>query len=782
MGLPRRRLLFLHPSAELYGADRTLLDLVVGLPKEGYEVLVVLPRRGPLSEELRHRGISVCFRPLGVAAMGSLRLWGLLRLAWDLPRAFFSIRKLARRFQADIVHTNTMVVLGGALGAASSAAKHLWHVHEFPTRPKFLAPLTARLLASLADQVVANSHATAHAFLRHHPSLWRKTTVVHNGIDAKRVQTHLTQRAARQVLDWPQGVPIALVIGRLNTWKGQDLAVQAMQQLADRYPDLRLAIVGGPPPGQEHLETELREQVQASGVAPRVLWQPFDERVDRFYAACDLVLVPSKRPEPFGLVLLEAMAAGKPVLAAGHGGPLEILKPGALGDWFTPGQATDLAEVLSHWLEDPKRWPSAGAAAQAHQRRHFSLRSYQQRMQRLYRLLPMRALGESRASGLKDWPGVIHVVLGKANPDRMNGVNRFVHTLASAQAAQAPTEVWGLTHQPDAPTPVRPYRLRTYPRTRRRSQLAPGLLGRLDLVQGSPSVFHLHGAFLPEMARLGRELRQRGLPYVVTTHGAYDPGAWRRGTWRKALYGLWKERALLRGAQAVHALSQREAEFLQTRFPGLAVVTLPAGQDVAPHANPRPRRTRLQVGSLGRLDAHTKGLDRLLEGFALALANGWQARLLLAGDGPDRERLQAQVDHLHIREHVEWLGEIHGPAKAAFWQEIDLYVQVSRHEGLPGAPLEAAAQGCPLLVSEETNLGPAVRRQGAGWVLDETNRESIAEALTWAALATDEAWAGRVQAARTMVQEEFSWTRILARMQRDLYRQDPDPKPEREAA
>ncbi|HPF15525.1 MAG TPA: glycosyltransferase family 4 protein, partial [Planctomycetota bacterium] len=695
MEAERQRILFLHPSSELYGSDRTLLDLAVGLNPSKFEVRVAVPAPGPLCEALEARGIPVHCGPLGVAAMGSLSLRGLARLAWQMPKAIAFVRQLVRTFQPHIVHTNTMVVLGGALGAASSRALHVWHIHEIPIQPKWLAPLTARLLQRLADQVVWNSHATANTFLRHHRTLRHKATVIHNGIDRERLLPLPSQAEARRELGWPQDVPIAMVLGRINAWKGQTLAIEATGQLTQLHPDLYLAIVGGTPPGQLHFEHELNQAVYQAEMGQRLLRHDFDGDVQRFYAACDFVLVPSTRPEPFGLVILEAFCAGKPVIASAHGGPMEIVQPGQTGAWFEPNNARALALCMHHFLEHPEATRAMGQRALRQQERHFSLRSYLRRFARLYRRLPEGALGEDRSSAVPLAPEIVHVNLGKANPRRMNGVNRVVHGLAKSQQRTGPVEVWGLCHEPDAPTPPRNYGLRTFPRYQRRSKLAPGLLGELDSMAKWPRserpVFHLHGSFLPEMASLAKALHRRGLEFVFTPHGAYVPGALHKHRLLKTLYARCIESRWVRHAKAMQALSEEEREALQHWFPGVPVVCIAPGQDPANH--PKAATTHagrsLRLGSLGRLDSHTKGLDLLLEGLARFVQGGGAAHWTLAGDGPDRQALQGQVERLGLSKHVTFAGEIYGAQKQEFFQELDLYVQVSRHEGLPGAPLEA---------------------------------------------------------------------------------------------
>ena len=150
-------------------------------------------------------------------------------------------------------------------------------------------------------------------------------------------------------------------------------------------------------------------------------------------------------------------------------------------------------------------------------------------------------------------------------------------------------------------------------------------------------------------------------------------------------------------------------------------------------------------------------------------AQGGQVHLTIAGDGPDRNSLQQRAWELGLTGAITWAGEIHGARKVAFFKDLDIFAQVSRHEGLPGAPLEAASHGVPLLVTEATHLGPEIQAFGAGLVLQEANRESIVQALTLAREQSDETWEAMGQSARRMIQEIFSWASRAERMHHEFY-------------
>ena len=771
-----RTVLFLHASAELYGADRTLLQLVQRLPRDHGPPAVALPRRGPLAELLERAGAAVEVVELGIGGRADLSPRGLARLVWSVPLGALQALRLVRRYRPDVIHTNTMVVLGGALGARLARAPHLWHLHEIPTRPRWLARLFARLVGLLADRAVSNSRATREAFDREHPPLAERHAVVLNGIE----ESPEAEGGAdvRRELGVPAGAPLVLLVGRINSWKGQGLLVEAAGRLAARHPEARFVLAGDAPPGQAHFERELEEAIRAAGVTGRVLRVPFREDVDALYRAADVCAVPSTRPEPFGLVAVEAMERGLPVVAADHGGVAEVVVHGETGLLFAPGDPRALAGALDELLSDPERASRMGAAGRRRQREHFSVDRYVAQMETQYEALCHAAPGGEVSL---PWDTrIVHLCLGKANPARLNGVNRVVHHLASAQrAAGRRAEVWGLTPTPTAPAGPRPYPLRLFRRGRARVVLDRELVAELRRLE-APALVHLHGGLLPELALAARHLRRRKIPYVFTPHGTYRPEALeRRPLAKRAAIALF-DRGLVAGARAVQAFTGADASPIARLVDPARVQVVPNGQDLLEPtaeepAGPEPARPAF--GFCGRLDAHTKGLDLLLEGFAGHLAAGGEGSLSLVGDGPDRARLEERARELGIAERVSFHGARFGAEKLALLRRLDAFVHPSRHEGLPGAVLEAAALALPLCVGEGTNLGDAVREYGAGLVLPEASAAAVERALAELAAAGPDALAALGGGARRMVAERFAWSRVEEQLARELYGLAAEPAP-----
>jgi glycosyltransferase involved in cell wall biosynthesis len=170
---------------------------------------------------------------------------------------------------------------------------------------------------------------------------------------------------------------IAVLVGRINRWKGQNVLLDAALRIdARQHPLLRFVIVGDVADGQHHFREQMLARIRQQGLQERVRWLPFTPDVDRVWAGSDIAVVPSTEPEPFGRVAIEAMAHGLPVVAAAHGGLVEIVADRETGALVPPGDAAALAAALERLAASPalrRRWGEAGLRRQ---QQHFSQRAH----------------------------------------------------------------------------------------------------------------------------------------------------------------------------------------------------------------------------------------------------------------------------------------------------------------------------------------------------------------------------------------------------------------------
>lgn len=342
-----RKILFFHHSAEMYGSDKVLLSLVTGLDRNAFNPVVLLPYDGPLFTAFKESGIQCYVVPMLLAGRTLFTLKGLLTSPVSLWKSVRAINNVMKSEQVDIVHSNTLAVLSGAIWAFFKGIPHVWHVHEIINRPVSVRKGFAWMLRLFATRVICNSYATLQMLLADQPALNRNAIVVWNGlhrepsINYKKVETY------REALGLRSDDVLVALVGRINRWKGQSLLVDAAEELERRgVHHMHYVIVGSPPNGQEHFLQALMARLAHSPIRHRVTVQSYTQDIWSVWDACDIGVVPSTEPEPFGMVALEAMVSGKPVVAAQHGGLAEIVVSGKTGLLFEPNQAIALADSI----------------------------------------------------------------------------------------------------------------------------------------------------------------------------------------------------------------------------------------------------------------------------------------------------------------------------------------------------------------------------------------------------------------------------------------------------
>ncbi|WP_293882575.1 glycosyltransferase family 4 protein [Sphingomonas sp.] len=357
------RILCVHQGAELYGSDRSFLQTVVAL-REGWpnaNIRVVLAVDGPLRAMLAQVADSVTVRDLCVLRLVNPMTTGLkatIALPWYLLAA---IRDIAR---ADFVYINTTVIADYMLAARVAPRRAVIHVREIP-KPKARSVIRGLCRVSGAH-IIFNSHATQDAFAL--PPA-QPQVVIHNGVDFV---------TGPDPLELPDAFTVArplrmAMLGRINDWKGQDLLVEAVATLPpeDRA-RVRVRIVGSSFRDAAEPVTILSDQIAAAGLGSIVTLEPFKDDPDEVYRWADICVVPSRMPEPFGRVAIEAMAHGRAVIAAAHGGLTEIVHDPISGWLFPPNDAGALGRIIAEAIRQPGAVERRGKGSEARFSEHFS--------------------------------------------------------------------------------------------------------------------------------------------------------------------------------------------------------------------------------------------------------------------------------------------------------------------------------------------------------------------------------------------------------------------------
>jgi N-acetylglucosaminyldiphosphoundecaprenol N-acetyl-beta-D-mannosaminyltransferase len=417
------KILFVANVSDLYGASRSLLRLAGQLVKDGHRVEVILPSGGPLRERLEEAGAATeVHKDLAVLTRRELRtVRGCARLGWKLLKSTADLILCLRRVRPDIVHTNSAVVLSSGLAARICGRPHVWHMREFFADISPLWRAYQWLMYLLASVIVCNSGAVAGQF---HPAIRRrKIAVVYNGIPAGEVAPATAERAEnfrrRHAL---AGGPLVGVVGRVNLeQKGQDVFVTAAAALAEKFPEAGFVVAGSPYPGNEEHGRRLGRMIEALNLHNRIVCTGDVDDLAALYSVLDVCVLPAKKPEGLGNVLLEAMALGKPVVGTRTGGIPEVIEDGENGYLVEPGDGRSLATTLERLLADPELRRRMGEMGRRRFEDRFSFTGCYARMLSLYGwLLEKRILG--MRVDPTSYPDAVGRILGWAR----DGESRYV--------------------------------------------------------------------------------------------------------------------------------------------------------------------------------------------------------------------------------------------------------------------------------------------------------------------------------------------------------------------
>lgn len=404
------RVVFLSPVGQVGGAERVLLTLLDAWKAGGQAIdpAVLALADGPLVGELRDRGVGVVVEPMpgSLARLGDSAgsaVGGLTRAIGALPVFWRFSSLLGRRLAAmapDIVHANGLKAHLLAASAAPAGCHVAWHLHDF-VGSRRLAPWLLARVARRAAGAVAVSAPVADDFRRALPGV--PVTVVPNAVNTARFCPGPGEGAWLDRLAGVASPPANTVrVGLVATyalWKGHDLFIRAAGR-ARPFGPARFYIVGGPiyATGAQRSREGLEGLARQSGI--ELAFVPMQADMPAVYRALDVVAHASTQPEPFGLVIAEAMACGRAVVAATSGGAKDLFTDGEDALGYPMGDEAALVLALERLIDSPSLRDNLGAAAALSARGRFSPAPRARAMADWYGSLMKLPAGSPRLPGL----------------------------------------------------------------------------------------------------------------------------------------------------------------------------------------------------------------------------------------------------------------------------------------------------------------------------------------------------------------------------------------------
>lgn len=385
-----RTLFVSSDPSSVSGVGRCIGDLITHLDRSVIDPILVTawpsPDEATIVEEVRRSGAPVYHRELGVWYPPKSR-WGAKHLATLLRTVrerTWALAHIIREHGVDLVYTNALPSPDAAITARQLGLPHVWHLHEAVCGNSYLRPyvpcsLTKGLIRRLSRRVITVSRDKALDFAG---AAYEQVgvRVVHNGVDLERfTSARKPPGPLLSSLGLAAGTQLVALVGIVSAHKGHDTLIRAAARVLQSRPDTAFLLVG---PELDDFGRLLREQINTLGISDRIFFLGPRSDVPDILARVDLQVLPSTQ-EALPLVILEAMASGKPVLATRCGGPEEIVVDGETGYLVSVGDDTALADRMLLLLRDSTLAERMGRAGRRRAETQFSLTAYARNVERV---------------------------------------------------------------------------------------------------------------------------------------------------------------------------------------------------------------------------------------------------------------------------------------------------------------------------------------------------------------------------------------------------------------
>jgi glycosyltransferase involved in cell wall biosynthesis len=381
-------------NLETGGAQEVVRTLVEYLASDDCLPVVCTFRDGPLRREIEQLGIKVELLPPRRYSVIAFPLFLV-----DMIRILQSLARLVSKHEIDVVQTHLLrsldflvlflryttclrVVLWTFHSAKFVLAETELTKHKWLLKPKRYAHrLLYRRTLHLVNGFIAVSDQVKESMVKVIGPIQDKITVIHNGVDVKRYGHPVDKARLCSQLGLKANARLIAVVGTLREPKGHRYLVEAMATVAPQYPDVHVLFIG-----EGHLREELQAQVEEQSLGQQIHFLGNRNDVPALLAASELFVLPSLW-EGLSMALLEAMAAGKPVVATAVSGTTQVMIPGETGLVIPPHDSRALAGAITQLLSNPAQAQAMGRAAKQHVNMNFSAQKQADEHLALYRRL-----------------------------------------------------------------------------------------------------------------------------------------------------------------------------------------------------------------------------------------------------------------------------------------------------------------------------------------------------------------------------------------------------------
>lgn len=342
-------ILFLSHDSGPGGAEYSLLELIRSLNKEIFSIYVIIPWYGQLQKEIKKIGIPYYIRHIArwIPYENERSLKHLFNFIKKFKERFYGITGIIERHKIDIVYTNTITCIDGAVASRAMKKPHIWHIREHLSgncNIKSYLPhqVIKKIIHAYSDQIITNSKSVKNEIKMKNK---KRLKWIHNPVDIKKFEKQNSISSIKKGLEISDKSKIIAHIGSLTPVKDVELFINSAEIIRNNVNGVKFLIIGS---GSVQYTRHLQMIVRNKQLNEDIVFLGHRDDVNEIIQSIDILIFTSKR-EAFGRVIVEAMAAEKPVISTRCGGPEEIIINGSNG-YIVPNRDPKTIAMMAQML------------------------------------------------------------------------------------------------------------------------------------------------------------------------------------------------------------------------------------------------------------------------------------------------------------------------------------------------------------------------------------------------------------------------------------------------
>ncbi len=387
MEINKIKILFINLFVEMGGGEYSIFNFLKGINREEFQPIMMFSRRGSFSEKVESLGVETVFIPYQTVELKSLIN---PKVFWRNIKAAFQIYKYLKNNKVDLIQCSDVLSL--LILIPSKILLKIPIIYSVIFQYELLRLLLFNVLSVLfVNKIITNSKFINNYLLNNTMFLHIKTSVVYNGIDINLFQPvgDRKNNSFRNELGITNSTKLIGMVSRFDVWKGHKIFLEAASVILKKNKDIQFVIIGGllnknEMPSINIYYNEVMNLYHNLQLGNKFLFIPHRDDMPEVVRGLDILVLPSQN-EPFGLVLLEAMASGTLVIASDSGGPLEIIEPQRDGFMFKTNDAESLVTVLDYCLQGRINLSEITVSARKKVEEKFCINEYCRNLEKIYR-------------------------------------------------------------------------------------------------------------------------------------------------------------------------------------------------------------------------------------------------------------------------------------------------------------------------------------------------------------------------------------------------------------